>query len=191
MPPTDADYALVAKVAEWMTGLSEEEQANDYLSNLGTYGRVGLVNEKGMGLVASAIVAYQRQFAATTTREASSEPVSQYVGKIGERMRLRLRLLEVREHSGFYGMTYIHKFADETGNVFVWFGSGNLFEDGVVIKPGHTLRWTKFTVKKHEEFRGVLQTTVSRCELTVSEEEEKMAKRAAAKAKRDAKKVTA
>ena len=56
-----------------------------------------------------------------------------------------------------YGTTFLYRFVDDAGNVFVWKASGayNVF-DGVTIKG---------TVKDHSEYQGVKQTVLTRCKI--------------------------
>lgn len=89
-------------------------------------------------------------------REAEGPSESEYVGEIGERLRnLTAVYKSVRGFSGAYGWTNIYTF--ECGDdVLVWFTAKELdLEKGAVVD-------LTATVKKHEEFRGVKTTQLSR-----------------------------
>ena len=56
---------------------------------------------------------------------------------------------------GMYGTTYLYKFTDDQGNVYIWYASR-----GIETHDGMTL---KGTVKDHNERDGVKQTVLTRC----------------------------
>lgn len=83
--------------------------------------------------------------------------LSEYVGKIGERLRNITAIYKSsRGFMGTYGWTNIHTF--QTGeDVLVWFTANDCqLEKGTIVD-------LTGTVKKHEEFRGVKTTHLSRC----------------------------
>ena len=90
-------------------------------------------------------------------KEAEGPSLSEYVGEVGERFRHETAIYKsTRGFSGKYGWTNIHTF--QIGeDVLVWFTQVDLnLERGCMID-------LSFTVKKHEEFRGVKTTQLSRC----------------------------
>lgn len=184
--PTDEDRKLAAEVAAWMVSLSEREQAADYLNNLAVYGRAGVVNMKGAGIVASAVVSYRRELE-RRLQEANKPDYSKsvHVGEVGKRIkRQKVRIIGYFTSEGMYGTTHIYKFLTEDGNVLTWFGSCKLwdesFEDGLGVKPRELKvgedTWIAFTPKKFSEYKGVKETQVSRVTLVLSPEEEKVQK---------------
>lgn len=62
--------------------------------------------------------------------------------------------MAVYEKPGDWGTTFITKLRDADGNVFKWFGSYDLGRDAVVDAT--------WTVKNHDEFKGVKETVVTR-----------------------------
>ena len=161
--PTDEDFALATKVAEWMDSLNERgnEALNDYMSNLATFGSIGYTNGKGIGVCASAIQAYNRE---QSDKVQTPKAKSAHFGKVGDRCELHLKLLAVSDGQGNYGPWFLHKFADEAGNVFSWFGSKRLYSGKVRVEPGHEGVF-KLTVKAHVTFKGVAETQLSRVTL--------------------------
>lgn len=90
-------------------------------------------------------------------KEAEGPSLSEYIGTEGERLRgLTAIYKSTRGFSGNFGWTNIHTF--QIGeNILVWFTQKDLnFERGTTID-------LTGTVKKHEEFRGVKTTQLSRC----------------------------
>jgi hypothetical protein len=95
--------------------------------------------------------------------EVPEGPVSEYVGGVGERFEGVLSVLSTFDSEGYYGTTRIVKMKDEGGNVFVWFASSlpDVNSGDKVLIKGR--------VKKHEEYRGVKQTTLTNCRSVVLE----------------------
>lgn len=90
-------------------------------------------------------------------KEAEGPSLSEYVGEIGERLRnLTAIFKSTRGFSGKYGWTNIHTF--QIGeDVLVWFTTKDLdLERGQIVD-------LTGTIKKHEEFREVKTTQLSRC----------------------------
>lgn len=83
--------------------------------------------------------------------------VSRHVGVPGERLTVRLEVSFVSDrYEGQFGTFCIVRFRDDAGNVLTWFASG-------AFVPARGERGTfRFTVKKHETYRGEAQTLVTR-----------------------------
>jgi len=90
-------------------------------------------------------------------------PQSEYVGDIGQRMNLiNLKVLDKKIVNGFRGrVSNMYKLQDPQSNILVWFTDSELI-------PGQCYDG-KATIKKHSEFRGVKETQISRCSLTLHE----------------------
>ena len=84
--------------------------------------------------------------------------VSEYVGVPGKREDFTITLTFKRAFGSDYGVKYLQKFVDATGNVVVWWGTNNVAAATVI---GNTYTF-KATVKSHEEYNGCKQTTVTR-----------------------------
>jgi hypothetical protein len=89
-------------------------------------------------------------------REAEGR-ASEYVGEVKDRFEFEAEVLGVYGTEGYYGHTDIVKFKDEDGNLFTWFAS-----DYTDLERGDRMT-IKGTVKKHEEYRGMKQTILTRC----------------------------
>lgn len=81
-----------------------------------------------------------------------------YVGEVGTRLTLDLTaaVLLTSWYNDF-GTTYLYKFADEAGNVFIWYASRP-----IELQERMTL---KATIKAHNERNGVKQTVLTRCKV--------------------------
>ena len=90
-------------------------------------------------------------------KEAEGPSFSEYVGQVGERLyNITAIYKSGRGFAGAYGWTNIYTF--QVGeNILVWFTTKDLnLEKGQVVD-------LTGTIKKHEEFRGVKTTQLSRC----------------------------
>lgn len=90
--------------------------------------------------------------------EAMGPSLSEFVGEVGQRLRTLTAVYKSsRGFAGQYGWTNIHTF--QIGDdVLVWFTGVELD----YLERGETIILSG-TVKKHEEFRGVKTTQLSRC----------------------------
>lgn len=86
--------------------------------------------------------------------------VSEYVGKVKERIEFEAEVIGVYGTEGFYGHIDIVRFKDARNNQFTWFAS-----DYTDLKRGDRMT-IKGTVKKHDDYKGVKQTVLTRCRYT-------------------------
>lgn len=87
---------------------------------------------------------------------AAAAATSNYVGEIGKRLEVETATATlVTSWETDWGVTFLYKFFDAAGNVFVWYASRCIaICDGMKIKG---------TVKDHSEYNGVKQTILTRC----------------------------
>lgn len=85
---------------------------------------------------------------------------SEYVGEVKERIEFEAEVTGVYGTEGFYGHTDIVKFKDASMNQFTWFAS-----DYTGLERGDRIT-IKGTVKKHDDYKGVKQTVLTRCKFT-------------------------
>lgn len=83
---------------------------------------------------------------------------SKHVGKVGERITVKVNVLREFCKDGEYGVTHIYTMQDEDGNIFTWFSSNGILEERQTV----TL---KGTVKAHDIFNGKAQTVLTRCKV--------------------------
>lgn len=88
------------------------------------------------------------------------KPVSQWVGNIGDRLTLKATYTHRAYYESYFGMTYIHNFATDDGELLVWKTSiGNIeCEEGKMVE-------ITATVKEHSEYKGKKQTVLTRCKI--------------------------
>lgn len=152
--PSDADVAVVdaalahAEATLWSV---DPDSLNDYQHNLRIVTRQEYIGFKQAGIAASLLAAVNKARESKVVADNSN-----YVGEVGKRIDLTLKVISTKDIAGDYGITVLYKMMDPAGNVVTWFSSSN-----------HSLEVdqefkAKATVKKHEEFRGVKQTVVAR-----------------------------
>jgi hypothetical protein len=161
--PNENDITLVKSALTWAKAI-EANVDSQYLYNLGVACRQDCVTYKTMGVVASVIAAYQN--ATQNLRKAEDKTKKIHLGQVGERRIFEnLKVEFTRYIEGVYPSTLV-KFCDEQGNILVWYASK--CPEWVELNAVVTI---KASVKKHTEFRGDLQTVLTRVTL----EEEKFA----------------
>lgn len=128
------------------------------------FARSGYTKTSGFGRLAYMPVAYKKYLERKAVAEeraratAAAAKVSKHVGNVGDRIEFVAKKTEcVTSWETMYGHTFLYKFTDESGNVYVWFASGAIRE-----RNGITVRGT---VKKHDERDGVKQTVLTRCKV--------------------------
>lgn len=154
---TDADEARAETVLAWaLEHFPTIDNPGDFDRNCLVAARGSTATDRTRGILAYLPVAHARwqekEIEFARQREKAVESV--HVGQVGDRIVLTLTVLKVFEHEGNYGTTFITQLEDEAGNRFKWFGSYEL-ERGLT----YTGKWT---VKGHDEFKGVKETALNR-----------------------------
>jgi len=178
IPRTDDDRRFIEQMRAEAQGLHEEGQAvldvartiegdNEYVTNLRAAATPDSVTMRNMPLLLSAISVKQRQEEQTARRKAEEQSAQQsdHVGKVKDKITdMPATVLGVRYIDGAYGTTTLLTFADGNGNIFKWFASGT--KDDLAVGDEVSLSGT---IKGHGEYRGVKETTLTRCKYKRSE----------------------
>jgi hypothetical protein len=158
---TEDDGAVASKLIEWASKLQVRED-DSFLRNVKIIASSTSIGHRDFGIATAAVVAYHRDLS-KRIEAAAVAATSQYVGEVGVRQVFEATLVTLKTWEGDYGMTFFHKFFDVSGNVLIWFGSGNLcHHGGDEVKIGEKVTF-KATVKAHNERQGVHQTILNRC----------------------------
>ena len=154
--PTARAHALAEEAIAWRTANKE----TPFELNQAIALENPIVPLRNTGLVASVLFSYQRAMDLLKAKEIKV-PVapSSFFGEVKKRYDLILTLTKKLSFEGEMGTYYILLFKDEAGNVFKW-GTGN----GYNLYEGSQYK-VRGTVKKHETYRDVNQTTLTRCKL--------------------------
>jgi hypothetical protein len=152
--------ARAAEVMAWIKNSLADTARSDYELNLVTLATKELTETKHLGIVCSAVSAWQRatnravEYAKRIDETKNSKPV----GTVGERLRdipVKVTFVKAMEATQWGASTLI-KFLDQAGNVLTWFASGDRdYEVGQEIK-------ITGTVKGHKAYNGVTETQISR-----------------------------
>lgn len=137
----------------------EGENISDYLHNIRLIARRMVVDDRTSGLAASIVAAYQRHLGQLRQQELRKRQaeISQYVGEVGQRQVFKLYVDRVLNFDGPYGSSCLVALNDDAANAFCWWCSTRPPTTGQEI-------YLKGTIKKHSEFKGLKQTTLSRCQ---------------------------
>ncbi len=152
------------KVNAWLVSLeqvTDDRWIGDLERNGSSLALSGYAKAKHFGRLAYMPLAYKRYLehkARDAQREAAkqAEIASQHVGEVGQRITLTAATAKLlTSWDGEYGTTYLYKFTDARGNVYIWYASR-----GIETRDGMTI---KGTVKNHNERDGIKQTVLTRC----------------------------
>lgn len=84
---------------------------------------------------------------------------SNWIGKVGDKVDMKLTLVFNTSFETAYGRTYLYKFEDEDKNSVVWMSS-------VYYEVSDNKEWNlRGTIKNHNEYKGEKQTLVTRCKM--------------------------
>lgn len=158
--PTTHQMAVAALV--WAKNHeSSTHDLNDYELKIRAIAQQAVIGYADVGLAASMIAAYRAALAKTSDPLHSNRP-SQPLGQIGERSTFTLTVIETKDIETDDDVKVLHKFVDAGGNRATWFSS-----TGAHLTLGETYQ-LKATVLAHREYRGVMETILTRCKVLTS-----------------------
>lgn len=157
-----ADHLIKAsQIYEWaLHNLDNPE--TDYEWNLSMIVNTedGYFNLKYLGLAVSLVPYYNRKIQQELEKNTVKD--SEYQGEVGDKITFSGTITRIIPLESGWGISYLHIFQDDKGNAYSWFASnGN--------QPGNQGDQVKVTgkVKKHEDYRGIKQTVLTRCKIEV------------------------
>lgn len=169
----------VKKTEDALAWIAEQEESNDYMHNLKTVCSLEYVGWSRLGILVSLFPTYDRELEREAERRLREEQrrkelaegkKSVFVGEVGKRITVNVSSCKVVTSwtSCFDGRhettTYMYRFTDEDGNIFIWKTASDFDEESVKEIAG--------TVKEHSEFRGIKQTVLTRCKVKLKKETE-------------------
>ena len=145
------------EIVSWLSGIGDGVVGIE--RDCAALARSGWAKPKHFGRLCYMPIAYERHLEKMKKEEEkAAHGSSDFVGNIGDRVTIsavEARLLTSWETQ--YGVTYLYRFVDAAGNVFIWKASRAVdVKDGMEIKG---------TVKDHDEYGGEKQTVVTRCKV--------------------------
>ncbi|MFR0872516.1 MAG: hypothetical protein ACLSG5_14660 [Oscillospiraceae bacterium] len=122
---SDKAMSQAELINSWLLGI-DFASASDLERNCSVFAKGEYVTAKQVGRLAYMPLAYEHYMECKAREEqrANTENTSAYVGEVGTHLTLNLTaaVLLTSWYNDF-GTTYLYKFADETGNVFIWYAS--------------------------------------------------------------------
>lgn len=157
--PQDKDKEKAEKVIKW---IKEQSNATDYMHNLQKCVEAGAISNKRIGILASAVVSYDK--ATERADRENNSKANQWIGNIKDRLKgLQATVKRFNCIDGYYGMTTIVTLETEEGNTLVWFATNN-----PDVEVGD--QWElDGTVKDHNDYNGTRQTILTRVKYNVIE----------------------
>ncbi len=162
LQPDESDHEKARECIRWA---AESTDSSDFAHTL----RVAVASEcatrRTEGVLAALPKCADAALARATEQAREAEQAARqwapgYAGEIGERLRdLPVEVKRARWVDSDFGGSTMIVMRSEAGHQLVWWASGD--RD---VEPGDRLLLTG-TVKKHSEYNGASQTTVTRCKL--------------------------
>lgn len=152
----------VEQILTWVPSLADEF---GYNTNLKAVCNKEFCESRDFGLICSAVAVYNREMERKARQEFShrADEKSIWVGAEGDRIELhdlRVRLLTGWETQ--FGYTYLYKLTAPDGNIFTWKTGKWLGDDSGEISDSTRVS-LKGTIKGHNEYKGIMQTELTRC----------------------------
>lgn len=154
--PSRGDRALALLANRWAQRLVPN---GDYELNLNAIARAGYVTTRVVGLAASIVSSYSRHRQKEQEAKQSGVDPKAKAGEEGKRAEFEVQVVGIVAMEFSSRVTMIDK---ATGATMLWWASGVIPNE---IKPAATVKIVA-TVKKYGEYRGVMQTTVSRLSIS-------------------------
>lgn len=148
-----------AKVIVWIKNDLAPVAKTDYELNLCTLVVGELTETRHLGLVCSAVSAYERAMnrGIEYARKKIESAKSDFIGHKGDKFKnLEVTVQFVKSMSSLYGAVTLVKFVDQKGNLLTWFASGDKS-----FTPGQKVVISG-TVKEQKEYQGVKETQLTR-----------------------------
>ncbi len=152
----------------------DSEETSAYMNNMKTLFSSNYCKSKDYGYIVSAVFSYDREIEkreqralAEAKRKAENE-LSEYVGNIKDKITVQVNsaVCVCCNEDGYGGLSYLYKFIDFDGNVFMWSTGKDLDLDTLITISG--------TVKDHKEYNGLKQTWLTRCKAEFKPVEEEV-----------------
>jgi len=153
---TEEDSSKASRVIVWGRGKTGE---SGYLGNVAAALAGPVLEYRTFGIAVSAVAAYYRSEREAADDIRRAENPSVHFGTVGRRESFRLKPVFRTVTENDYGYKTVLAFVDTAGNRATWFASG-IVDSPEVDSEGFAT--CKATVKSHGEYKGELQTIISR-----------------------------
>jgi hypothetical protein len=151
--PTVADVERAEMVLAWARS---RDGRSDYEQNLRLVAAQATLVPKHAGILASAVVSYERAVGETNKRAARAP--SEHYGEVGQRVELEVTVEGAIPIENKWGTAAIVTYRDVEGRAFLWRTGARHGAVGTLVR-------LRGSIKRHSEFRGEKQTELTRCVL--------------------------
>lgn len=145
-------------IINWISSI-DQDNPDLFLRKLKVVAQQDEVGESDLPVLTSLFSSYVRHLESSSLIGSSA---SKYVGEVGEKINLELKLIYQKEISSQWGPSVIYSFKDINGNELTWFTKGLDLRNGITYN-------VVGTVKSHQTFRGTKQTVLTRCKVQTSD----------------------
>lgn len=151
--PTAETRKRADEIINWMKTLPEEQKSSSYMLSLESIFDADMVSQKSTGIIASVPTVYSSNIKKKNNLVSSGE----YIGSVGAKIpETTVTAIYSKIFEGTYGSYQMVKFKDDADNNYIWFNTSK-----VDIKEGKKYNIIG-TIKKHDEFKGIKQTVLTR-----------------------------
>lgn len=153
---------LASDILTWIRSY-ELKDSYGYMSNLKAVCTPDYCETRNVGMIVSVVTAYRREVEKAQVKANARENSSDWVGEIGGKIQnIKAECKLLTSWDTMYGTTYMYKFTDENGNIYVW-KTGKWLSKNGSTEPFECL--LNGTIKAHSEFNGTKQTELTRCKV--------------------------
>lgn len=164
LPLIEADTLNAESVRAWVAEQADRADLTTFDYNVFIAAGSDYVTADTAGFAAYAVVMFDKAMSNNIAANSAKGAASDYIGTIGGKITVNVTVKSVRKMANDYGprggMTFIYGFIDAAGNELIWWASSDQS-----VNVGDTLTLTA-KVKKHDEYKGVRQTTITHGKIT-------------------------
>lgn len=134
---------------------------NDYRDNLKVIANMEYCEYKHLGYLASLFMSYDKAMEREVKRmeRNKSRAQSEFIGEVKDKVSCSVKEFKcLTSWETQWGVTFLYEFVTEEGNILIW-------KTGKWINDEAEITTIKGTIKAHNEFRGVKQTELTRCQV--------------------------
>ena len=152
------DEVMADKTINFINSMPQDN-LSDYEYNLKASFELNMVIPRYEGIVASGLNYFMRKNDLLEKKEWKN---SVYVGTVGDKITVKVKVLNIYWFETQFGSCGVHKFLDNNGNIFIWkTGHHGLVPDDEIVLKG--------TIKEHNEYKEKKQTVLTRCKVLEKE----------------------
>lgn len=159
--PTKEDENTAEQLLNWFNGLPDDQKQDNFVHNVDVIVKSNSVTARDIGYLVALFPMYARAQGMIKQQSQQAQKANQHMGLEGHSLQpTDVTVVRTRYISGPYGTSQMCSMEDDIGNTYVWFNSGKQ-----QLEQGEKYTITG-TVKKHDEFKGVNQTHLTRVKAT-------------------------